>query len=154
MLKFDSCNIVFQEVPGEVTLAINLCGCPNACRGCHSEHLQHDSGEMLTVELLWQWIDKYGQAITCICFMGGDVAPAEVHYLASAVKEYSSGSLKVAWYSGKEKLPSDFSVVPFNFIKLGAYIEEYGGLTSIYTNQRFYEVTDGMLIDKTSLFQK
>ena len=152
MLKFDTYNVVFQEVPGEVTLAINLSNCPNSCKGCHSKHLQQDIGEELTDELLQTMIEKYAQAITCVCFMGGDASPHEVNRLATIIKTNLSGRLKVAWYSGKDSLPLDFSVLPFNFIKLGSYIETYGGLTSEHTNQRFYEVQNGVLYDKTHLF--
>ena len=36
MLKYVNHDIVFQEFPDEVTLAINLSCCPNGCTGCHS----------------------------------------------------------------------------------------------------------------------
>ena len=45
MLKYAGYDIVFQEIPDEVTLALNLSGCPNGCPGCHSPHLQRDEGE-------------------------------------------------------------------------------------------------------------
>ena len=37
-------DVVFQEIPGEVTLALNLSGCPNRCAGCHSPHLWEEVG--------------------------------------------------------------------------------------------------------------
>ena len=48
MLKYAGYDIVFQEIPDEVTLALNLSGCPNGCPGCHSPHLQRDEGKALT----------------------------------------------------------------------------------------------------------
>ena len=42
MLKYTTHDIVFQEFPDEVTLAVNLSRCPNACPGCHSAALQGD----------------------------------------------------------------------------------------------------------------
>lgn len=33
MLKYAGYDIVFQEIPDEVTLALNLSGCPNGCPG-------------------------------------------------------------------------------------------------------------------------
>ena len=36
MLKYAGYDIVFQEIPDEVTLAISLTNCPNRCPGCHS----------------------------------------------------------------------------------------------------------------------
>ena len=44
--------------------------------------------------------------------------------------------------------------VYFNFIKVGPYISEFGGLNNSKTNQRFYELRGNVPIDKTILFQK
>ena len=35
-LRFDREEIVWQEVPGEVSLAFLCSGCPLRCQGCHS----------------------------------------------------------------------------------------------------------------------
>ena len=48
MLKYVNHDIVFQEFPDEVTLAVNLSRCPCACPGCHSTYLWGDNGEELT----------------------------------------------------------------------------------------------------------
>ena len=48
MLKYTNTDIVFQEIPDEVTLAVNLSGCPCRCPGCHSPQLWGDIGEPLT----------------------------------------------------------------------------------------------------------
>lgn len=77
MLKYAGYDIVFQEIPDEVTLALNLSGCPNGCPGCHSPHLQRDEGEALTPGALERLLERYGREITCVCFMGGDAAPAK-----------------------------------------------------------------------------
>ena len=82
MLKYAGYDIVFQEIPDEVTLALNLSGCPNGCPGCHSPHLQRDEGEALTPGALERLLERYGREITCVCFMGGDAAPGEVAALA------------------------------------------------------------------------
>ena len=39
MLKYVNTGIVFQEIPDEVTLAINISNCPCRCPGCHSRYL-------------------------------------------------------------------------------------------------------------------
>ena len=52
MLRYADYDIVFQEIPDEVTLAINLSNCPNHCKGCHSAYLMEDVGEPLTEENL------------------------------------------------------------------------------------------------------
>ena len=153
MLRLASYDIVFQEIPGEVTLALNLSGCPNRCPGCHSPHLRDDTGELLEDELLAGLLRTYGDSVTCVCFMGGDGDPLEVERLACRIKQESGGRLKTGWYSGRDSLPDGCAVSAFDYIKLGAYVEVLGGLKSRTTNQRFYAVRDGVLTDRTDLFQ-
>ena len=69
--------------------------------------------------------------------MGGDNDPNQVKELAQSIKE--NYDLKVCWYSGKSLL-TNFDYTPFDFVKTGPYIEEYGGLDNPNTNQRFYKV--------------
>ena len=64
MLKYYNHDIVFQEYPDEVTLAINLTLCPNRCIGCHSAFLREDIGEELTPERITALIDA-NEGITC-----------------------------------------------------------------------------------------
>lgn len=147
-MKFVSYDIVFQEIPGEVTLAINISNCPNRCKGCHSPHLQSDVGEELTESVLSGLLHIYGDAVTCICFMGGDGSPEEVLNLAEFVKQFHK---KTAWYSGSPELYENAQQY-FDYIKLGKYIEELGGLNSPVTNQRLYKINQGISIDITSIF--
>lgn len=154
MLRFVNYNIVFQEVPGEVTLAINLSNCPNRCRGCHSPYLQQDTGAILDVDVLTGLLEKYGDDITCVCFMGGDSSPCEVEYFARFVRNASKGRIKTGWYSGKEAFPAGCSLRNFDYLKLGPYLEQSGGLGSSTTNQRFYHIVDGERIDLTRSFLK
>jgi anaerobic ribonucleoside-triphosphate reductase activating protein len=154
MLRFQSFDIVFQEVPGEVTLALNIAHCPNRCPGCHSPHLQEDQGPILNEDTLSVLLTTYARSVTCVGFMGGDADPAAVERLARYVKRVTSPVLKTAWYSGRQHLPDACGLSSFDFIKLGPYVERLGGLTSPTTNQRFYRVQDGRLIDSTSSFQR
>ena len=85
--------------------------------------------------------------------MGGDANSSKVDDIAQDIKEYYP-KLKVAWYSGKQELSKDINLEFFDFIKLGPYIEELGPLNSRTTNQRFYKVNDGELINITSKFWK
>ncbi|MDR1681628.1 MAG: 4Fe-4S cluster-binding domain-containing protein [Prevotellaceae bacterium] len=145
MLRYISYDIVFREIPGEVTLALNLTGCPYRCRGCHSPHLRDDTGEALTGEALAALLCAYGDAVTCVCFMGGDGAPADVVRLAALVRRAHK---KTAWYSGSPVL-FDGAPAVFDYIKIGAYIEALGGLDSPTTNQRLYRIENGEMRDIT-----
>lgn len=150
MLKYVDTKVVFQEVPNEITLAINISGCPCNCRGCHSPYLAEDIGERLRYDNLISLIHK-NKGITCVAFMGGDADPLSVNAYASIIKEQFP-NLKVAWYSGRQELNEDIELNNFDFIKLGSYKEEFGPLNSRTTNQRFYKVNGKELVDITSRF--
>ena len=154
MLRYINYNIVFQEVPNEITLAINISNCPNHCKGCHSPYLMEDKGEILNEDILIGLLHTYGRAITCVCFMGGDSCPAEVDRLSAFLKEYTNGKIKTGWYSGKPSLAANCRLQHFDYIKLGPYIERLGGLDSLSTNQRFYRIEKEKMIDVTNHFNK
>ena len=152
MLKYVDAKVVFAEVPDEVTLAINISGCPCNCRGCHSPYLAEDIGERLRYDNLIPLIQK-NKGITCVAFMGGDADPLSVDAYAGIIKEQFP-NLKVAWYSGRQELSNSISLFNFDYIKLGPYKEESGPLDSRTTNQRFYKVSGKELVDITSKFWK
>ena len=152
MLKYVDTKVVFAEIPDEITLAINISGCPCNCKGCHSSYLAEDIGEPLDLQHLTNLIDS-NKGITCVCIMGGDANPSEVDDIAQDIKEYYP-ELKVGWYSGRQELSKDIELSNFDYIKLGPYIEEFGPLNSRTTNQRFYKVSDRELINITSKFWK
>lgn len=137
MLKYANTQVVFQEFPGETTLAINITGCPNRCPGCHSPHLWKDEGTPLTVETLSGLIDPYKDTITCIGFMGGDQDPKAIQHLVGVMKCMYPG-LKYGWYSGKN-FWSDEMMEMFDYVKFGSYKKELGGLDSPTTNQVMYK---------------
>lgn len=152
MLKYYNTMVVFREIPDEITLAINITNCPCHCKGCHSQFLWEDTGTPLTFNEVDNLIEN-NRGITCICFMGGDSNPYVVNSLAAYIREEHEG-LKIAWYSGMEKISDEIDKVNFDFIKIGPYIEEYGGLDKETTNQILFKVEDGRLIDITKKMQK
>jgi anaerobic ribonucleoside-triphosphate reductase activating protein len=146
MLKYYNFDIVCQEIPDEVTLAINITNCPIHCHGCHSPWLWKDIGNPLTDEALAAIIDRYADDITCVCIMGGDGEPEEVERTAKSIKA-KYPSLAIGWYSGREQLPEGISPTSFQYVKLGPYVESVGGLRSPHTNQKIYRIaSDGTLI--------
>ena len=106
MLKCYNYDIVCQEIPDEITLALNISGCPNRCKGCHSPWLWEDVGEPMDEPMLDAVIGKYAAAVTCICIMGGDGDYGQVERMAKFVRQRFP-HLKTAWYSGRTSFPED-----------------------------------------------
>lgn len=153
MLKYITASVTFAEIPDEITLCINITGCPNHCEGCHSKFLWKDVGTELTPSIV-EIMLKHNKGISCICFMGGDQEPETINVLAECIPE----DIKVAWYSGKEGIPECINLFSFDYIKLGPYIEEYGGLDNPNTNQKLFRIDHeygkNFLVDITSKFWK
>ena len=153
-MKYVNTGVVFQEIPDETTLSINISNCPCHCMGCHSEYLWDDVGMPLNVMSLKPMLDEYGRDVTCIAFMGGDAEPREVDVLAAFVKK-AYPHLKTAWYSGYSDISKEIHLKNFDFIKVGPYVQRLGGLDHETTNQRLYRVENGKnLVDITSRFWK
>ena len=142
MLESAGWDIVFREVPDETTLAVDIAGCPFRCPGCHSPYLQLDAGEPLDEGAVEALVRKYEGEITCFAFMGGDAEPEEIGRLARFLKARWP-SLKVAWYSGREAFEEASVLAALDYLKLGPYRRELGGLDSPTTNQRFYRLLPG-----------
>ena len=47
--------------------------------------------------------------------------------------------LKIGWYWGGSNIPSKINIGNFDYIKLGEYKKELGGLDNPNTNQRMYQ---------------
>lgn len=151
-LKYRSIAITFSEVPDEVSLCINITNCPIKCKGCHSPELWEDTGKPLDLQHLTDMLDS-NTGITCVCILGGDADTVEVDSVAESIREYYP-KLKIAWYSGQRTLSKNINLLNFDYIKLGPYRKNMGPLTSRTTNQKFYKVKDGLLVDITYKFWK
>lgn len=152
MLKYLNTQVTFAEVPDEITLCINITGCKNGCKNCHSSYLAQDIGTELTFNEVRKLIKK-NSGISCIALMGGDAEPDKINTLASFIINHY-GSIKVAWYSGRDIQADEIDLKNFDYIKLGPYKEEFGPLNSRTTNQRFYKVNGKELVDITNKFWK
>ena len=142
MLKYVNTGIVFQEIPDEVTLAINISNCPCRCPGCHSHYLWEDIGLPLDTDAIDAFVAQYGTDITCIALMGGDADPKGVNQLAQYIHE-EHPQFHVAWYSGRIRIPAVVHIPDFDYIKIGPFIRHLGPLKSPTTNQRLYRILPG-----------
>lgn len=137
-MKYVDAKVVFQEIPDEITLAINISGCPVRCPDCHSKYLWEDIGESLDRDSLHSLIEN-NKGITCLAFMGGD---ANVPYLQTLIYWVKTRhpELKIAWYSGEDRLLKSSDIKYLDYIKLGPFIKDKGPLNSKTTNQRIYKI--------------
>ena len=135
MLKYYSSAVVFQEIPDEITLAIEITGCPHRCQDCHSPWLREDIGEPLTPSVLLDLVKQHPD-ISCVCFMGGDASHSYICYLADVLR-LNAPHLKIAMYSGDDKVNKVFFRV-LDYYKVGSYQPEKGPINQESTNQRLY----------------
>ena len=149
MVIYDKVDIVFQEIPNEVSLSFTIMGCPNRCPGCHSAHLTGDNGNTLDMSSFVKIFEKYKDSITTVLFLGGDANPK----LLIPFLEYTlKNGKKTAMYSGMDFM--DWDIAPYlKYYKVGSYKEDLGPLSSPTTNQRLYKITNDGLINITKLFQ-
>lgn len=138
-MKYFNWDIVFQEIPDETTLAINISNCPCHCPGCHSKFLWADVGTELNVVEYDRLLSAVIQDITCVCFMGGDAEPEYINTLAEYSKRYFD-QIKVGWYTGKTIVSKAVNLAWLDYVKVGPYIERLGGLKSPQSNQKLYKV--------------
>ena len=137
-MKYLNTMIGFREFPDEISLLINITGCCWHCPGCHSPELWKDIGTELTFEELDKLINS-NKGITLVGFMGGDYDTPYLNELAKHIVNDIDPDLNIGWYSGNSRLSDYIDINLFDYIKLGPYIKELGGLDNPNTNQRMYQ---------------
>ncbi|WP_134055767.1 anaerobic ribonucleoside-triphosphate reductase activating protein [Rheinheimera aquimaris] len=150
MLKFTDEQIVFQEVPGEVSLAFTIAGCPLGCKGCHSSYSwRADQGSALTPRYLQQRLDSYKGLISCVLFLGGEWQ----HDALIALLELSrSANLNTCLYTGLDDV-SPALKQRLTYLKTGRWHADRGGLDSPHTNQTFTDLRTGQCLNYLFLAQ-
>lgn len=137
MLKYLYCKEIFAEVPSEITMGVSISGCQIRCQGCHSRELWEDKGTLLTIEELQNLLNKH-KGITTLLLLGGE------HDIDTLIElfQYAYKKVKTAWYCGLDMIPKDkLGIMQYlDYLKLGHYDHELGGLNSPTTNQRFYQI--------------
>lgn len=151
MVYYGEVDVTFSEIPNEISLTISIMGCGNNCKGCHSPHLQGESGEMLDIDRLQGYLGEYAEYVTAVTFLGGDNNPALVELLEYVKINYPN--LKLCIYTGNASVPEQMEEY-LDYLKIGSYIEELGGLSSPLTNQRMYKIVDGVHEDITYKFRR
>lgn len=139
-MKFYNYEIVFQEVPNEISLCFTITGCKLRCSGCHSSYLWNENnGSELTVDIFQSLITKYNGFISCILFMGGEWEPDSLILFLDIANTHG---LKTCLYTGEDYILPEIRN-HLTYLKTGKYIKELGGLGSPITNQRFIIASSG-----------
>ena len=137
MLKYvpSLTDIVMEEIPRRVSLALEISNCQGCCIGCHSPFLKEDIGEELTTEVIDALIaENFG--VNCVLLLGEGNDPDAVRNIASHIRRAHPG-IATAIYSGRNSVEDDYFEL-FDYVKTGPDIAEYGPLDKPTTNQRLY----------------
>ncbi len=145
-MRYSGLQIVFQEIPDEISLALHVTGCPLRCKGCHSNDLWNaDQGIELDPRYFNQLISQYSKYMSCVLFMGGEWELSTLISLIDIAKQHQK---KTALYTGLE-----LSEVPeilkskLDYLKYGPYISTLGGLNSKTTNQRLLNLKTNEILN-------
>ena len=154
MLYYTEFGLSEREVPGERSICIYLSGCCHNCRNCHYPLLKEkDYGERL-MDYYKDIIALYRKQATCVCFLGeGANTVVEHDELRIIVKYAQLQGLKTCLYSGRDVEVEEWMQI-FDYIKLGSYVEELGGLESVATNQIFLQKIGCTFMQRNDMFRK
>jgi anaerobic ribonucleoside-triphosphate reductase activating protein len=146
MLKYLNSQIYLTEIPDEISLGISVLGCNIHCPDCHSKHVWDINcegiGKPMTIEVLDKTIQQQSW-VSCILFFGGEWNAPYLNFLFNYLRK--NYDYKLALYSGRDFdfLKKSIVLEQINYVKVGPYISELGGLDYPSTNQRLYTLKDG-----------
>jgi anaerobic ribonucleoside-triphosphate reductase activating protein len=140
-VNYLSHDIVFKEHPKHVSIGLFITGCPNKCPGCHSPVLQTNTGKELTVDELKKILTKYNGLADNVIFFGGDHC-ADLNTLLIVCKEMG---YKTTLWTGSNSV-SGITMALLDYLKVGPYKQELGGLSSPMTNQKYFDLKNHLEI--------
>ena len=140
MIKYVEQSIVFEEIPDRVTLAFSISNCQNRCKGCHSAFLRGDIGNILDKDIIVNEFNDTIKLCNCVLFLGEGNDIEGLIELSDFIR--NKYGIETAIYSGRDKVEDKF-FEHFDFVKVGSYQADKGGLNKKTTNQRlFYKGED------------
>lgn len=150
-MNYLSRQIVFREIPNEVSMSYLITGCTLRCHGCHSSDSWNAAGgKPLTLEILTVHLQKYKEWITCVLFMGGEWHEAELIQFCQFVR---GQKIKTALYTGAEKVSPQL-LACLDYLKTGSYVRTLGGLDSKQSNQKLVNVVTGEILNSYFINQE
>ena len=153
MFRYHSTNIYLIEIPDEISLGYYIAGCPKHCKNCHTPEVWDDdpnldSYPVLTLDIIFDEIEKNHMLISNILFFGGDWNETLLRSYFRSIKETVNNNdlpeISTSLYTGKELSELEPATLQLlDYVKVGPYKEELGGLQSKTTNQRLYKLDRG-----------
>lgn len=156
-------GITFSEIPNKVSVFLEMGGCRQKCKGCHSAewlctHINQDFWTDLEDLKAYVTKEKNNGAQAVVIMGGTNNTGVTLPMIIETIKELSK-ILPVGLYSG---LPVNArahkilaKVLELKYLKVGNYIEQRGPLDNPKTNQKFF--ARGVLLpnwhDMTYIFQ-
>ena len=118
-MRFVNEQIVWQEVPGETSLAYTITGCPLRCKGCHSSEYRNPKiGEPLYADYFQSRLNAYKGLISCVVFFWWRVV---TWFIATLLEQARRAQLNTCLYTGFDLIPN--SLLPhLTYLKTGAWI--------------------------------
>lgn len=137
MLYYTSTAVTFREVPDQISRCFSISECGNHCEGCHSPELQGKQGEPLTREVIESLVeDDALSGVNTYVFLGEGNDREALRELLEFSRECG---MMTCLYTGSDDISRFEDLIPLlNYIKVGHYDSELGGLDKETTNQRFY----------------
>lgn len=135
MLRYYNKQVVFQEVPNEVSISYSIAGCPLNCKGCSWKNtIANMQSKELTDSVYIGNLKQYQNLASCVLFFGGEWNKQELIHKLQLAKTMG---YKTCLYTGLTMERVDKDILDcLNYIKVGPYIESLGGLACKTTNQR------------------
>ena len=137
MIKYvpELTDVVLEEIPDKVALAVEISNCQGSCPGCHSPFLKTNIGKELTSADIDKLIeDNFG--VNCFLFLGEGNDREALCSLARHIRE-KFPKVETALYSGRKAVEDEIYEL-FDYVKVGPFIEALGPLNEKTTNQRLY----------------
>ena len=139
-------GVDFGLIPHKLSCYIELGGCLQKCKGCHSSYLSIPIAKDLwkPISVITNYIENQAKlGAECVVIMGGTYNRGmDIGDLIELIKALSK-VLPVALYSGLPVKSITHAALAevheLKYIKMGNYIESKGGLASETTNQVMYE---------------
>ena len=161
MLKYYNAEVTFAEFPDEIALCVNISHCPCHCDGCSEPWLKDDVGKELTQAEIDRLIAMHPD-ITLLGLMGGDFDHDYCAEIATYIHQVYP-NIKVGMYSGLDSIDLNLARV-LDCYKIGRFImpkgdpktwptQVCGPIQFPFSNQKYYELHNGMLVDCTYKFR-